>query len=52
MIKEIYDFFVKKGYEITESKEIENESYNFDRLNIPKNHPARDMHDTFYLDKK
>eukprot|EP01045_Picozoa_sp_COSAG04_P054143 COSAG04_NODE_24031_length_328_cov_0.768559_1_plen_59_part_10 len=35
---------------VEEGPEIENEFYNFEALNIPKDHPARAMHDTFYLD--
>ena len=48
--KKITDFFSSKGYLIEDGPEIESDYYNFDALNIPKDHPARDMHDTFYLD--
>ena len=48
--KKIADFFSSKGYLIEDGPEIESDYYNFDALNIPKDHPARDMHDTFYLE--
>ncbi len=37
------------GYQIIEGPEVEEDSYNFERMNLPKNHPARDMQDTFYI---
>ena len=37
------------GFEIYEGPEIEDDDHNFTRLNVPKNHPARDMQDTFYV---
>jgi phenylalanyl-tRNA synthetase alpha chain len=40
------------GFEIIDGPEIETENFNFDMLNIKKSHPARQMHDTFYVDKK
>ena len=40
------------GFVTSTGPEIENDFFNFEALNIPKNHPARDMHDTFYLDEK
>ena len=40
------------GFDIIDGPEIETEEYNFDMLNIKKSHPARQMHDTFYLNKK
>ena len=40
------------GFSIVEGPDIEMEDYNFTKLNIPKYHPARDMQDTFYIDKK
>jgi phenylalanyl-tRNA synthetase alpha chain len=46
---EIYDFFVSQGYQIYEGPEIDSEVYNFDKLNMPKDHPARSFQDTFYL---
>ena len=45
----IEEIFRRAGYEVAEGPEIENEFYNFEALNIPANHPARAMHDTFYL---
>ncbi|OGI32708.1 MAG: phenylalanine--tRNA ligase subunit alpha [Candidatus Moranbacteria bacterium RIFOXYA12_FULL_35_19] len=47
--RDIEDVFTSMGYEIADGPEIENEWYNFDALNIPKDHPARDMQDTFWL---
>ena len=49
-IEKICSYFSAKGYLIEDGPEIESEYYNFDALNIPQDHPARDMHDTFYLD--
>ena len=49
-IDKICSYFSAKGYLIEEGPEIESEYYNFDALNIPENHPARVMHDTFYVD--
>ena len=45
----IEEIFRRAGYEVAEGPEIEDEFYNFEALNIPANHPARAMHDTFYL---
>jgi len=47
--KEIEEIFQSMGFSVVEGPEIENEWYNFDALNIPKDHPARDMWDTLYL---
>jgi phenylalanyl-tRNA synthetase alpha chain len=47
--REIEDIFVSMGYEIADGPEVETEFYNFDALNIPADHPARDMQDTFWL---
>ena len=47
--REIAEIFGQMGFEIVESREIENEWYNFDALNVPKDHPARDVFDTLYL---
>ncbi len=49
-IKEMTDIFVSLGFDIAEGSEIETDWYNFEALNIPKDHPARDTQDTFYLD--
>ena len=48
----IMDSLSNIGFEIIEGPEIETEEYNFDMLNIKKSHPARQMHDTFYVNKK
>jgi phenylalanyl-tRNA synthetase alpha chain len=47
--EEICDIFVRMGFDIAEGPEIESDYYNFEALNIPKYHPARDMQDTFYV---
>ena len=49
--EEIVDLFIGLGYEVSEGPEVETDFYNFSALNIPKDHPARDMQDTFYLDE-
>ena len=49
VLNEIIDIFKPLGYLIADGPEIEHEFYNFDVLNIPKDHPARDMQDTFYI---
>ena len=49
---EIVDVFAGMGFEIYEGPEIEDDDHNFTRLNVPKNHPARDMQDTFYINDK
>ena len=46
---EIEDLFYSMGYDIAEGPEIETEYYNFEALNIPSDHPARDMQDTFFM---
>ncbi|MDR3559126.1 MAG: phenylalanine--tRNA ligase subunit alpha, partial [Candidatus Pacebacteria bacterium] len=46
---EIEDIFTSMGFEIADGPEVETEFYNFDALNIPADHPARDMQDTFFL---
>ncbi len=48
-IRRISDIFSEMGFEVASGPEIEDEYHNFDALNIPKNHPARDMQDTFWL---
>ena len=50
--KQILEILVSIGFEVIEGPEIESEKFNFDMLNIKENHPARQMHDTFYLNKK
>lgn len=49
-IMELEDLFIGMGYEIAEGPEIETDEYCFEKLNLPKGHPARDMQDTFYID--
>jgi len=48
---EIIDIFTNMGFEVREGREIESDYYNFEALNIPKDHPARDMQDTFYINE-
>ncbi|MEE8574032.1 MAG: phenylalanine--tRNA ligase subunit alpha [Thermodesulfobacteriota bacterium] len=48
--EEIEDIFLGLGFDIAEGPEIETDYYNFEALNIPKDHPARDMQDTFYVE--
>ncbi len=49
---QIEDHFISQGYEVVYGNEIESDEFNFERLNLPKNHPARDMQDTFYITPK
>ena len=48
--QEIEDLFIGMGYKVAEGPEVEQDYYNFELANIPKDHPARDMQDTFYVD--
>ena len=48
-IEEVCNLFSQLGFSTKEGPDIESEYYNFEALNIPTHHPARDMHDTFYL---
>lgn len=48
--EEIEDIFIGMGYEIAEGPEIETDHYNFELLNLPQGHAAREMHDSFYID--
>ena len=50
VLDELLDIFVGMGYEVVEGPEVEYDHYNFELLNLPKNHPARDAQDTFYID--
>ena len=52
VIDEISSIFSEIGFNVEEGPDVENEYNNFTALNTPDNHPARDMHDTFYLDEK
>lgn len=47
--QEIEDIFIGMGYTIAEGPEVETDYFNFEALNLPKNHPARDMQDSFYI---
>lgn len=49
VIDQIVDLFTDMGYEVAVGDEVEQEVYNFEKLNLPKDHPARDMQDTFYV---
>ncbi len=49
VMEEIVSIFERMGFEVAEGPEVETDYYNFEALNIPKNHPARDMQDTFYI---
>ena len=49
VIEEVEDLFVSMGYDVAEGPELETDEYCFERLNLPKGHPARDMQDTFYI---
>ncbi|PPA71592.1 phenylalanine--tRNA ligase subunit alpha [Jeotgalibacillus proteolyticus] len=49
VIEEIEDLFISMGYKIEEGPEVEKDYYNFEALNLPKGHPARDMQDSFYI---
>ncbi|MEH6567436.1 MAG: phenylalanine--tRNA ligase subunit alpha [Halioglobus sp.] len=50
-IERIEDFFSAIGFDVVEGPEIEDDYHNFEALNIPAHHPARAMHDTFYIDE-
>ena len=49
IIEEIEDLFVSMGYDVVDGPELETDEYCFERLNLPKGHPARDMQDSFYV---
>lgn len=51
-IEEIEDIFIGLGYQIKEGPEQEIDQYNFEMLNLPKDHPARDMQDSLYIDEE
>ncbi|MCK4503494.1 MAG: phenylalanine--tRNA ligase subunit alpha, partial [Desulfuromonadales bacterium] len=48
---EVVDIFNRLGFAVAQGPEIEQDFYNFEALNIPKDHPARDMQDTFFIEK-
>ena len=49
IIEEVEDLFVSMGYDVVQGPELETDEYCFERLNLPKGHPARDMQDSFYV---
>jgi phenylalanyl-tRNA synthetase alpha chain len=49
-LRQIYDIFADMGFQVYEANEVEYDEYNFELLNMPPHHPARDMWDTFWLD--
>ena len=50
VIEEVEEIFLSMGYDVVDGPEIEEDKYNFEMLNIPKGHPARDAQDTFYIE--
>ena len=50
VIEEVEELFLSMGYDVVDGPEIEEDKYNFEMLNIPKGHPARDAQDTFYIE--
>lgn len=52
VLEEIKDVFTAMGFEVAEGPEVEYDYYNFEALNIPKVHPARDMQDSFYINEE
>ncbi len=50
VIDEVEDIFLSMGYEVVSGRDVESDHYNFELLNVPKDHPSRDMQDTFYFD--
>ena len=51
-LEEVERIFIGMGYEVVEGPEVEYDEYNFEKLNIPANHPAKDEQDTFYINKE
>lgn len=50
IVDEVTEIFLDMGFEVCEGREVENDRFNFELLNVPKDHPSRDMQDTFYFD--
>lgn len=50
--KKLEEIFINLGFEVVDGPEVESEKHNFEDLNIPQSHPARDMYDTFFIDQK
>ena len=51
IVDEVSQIFIGMGYKIAEGPEVETDEFNFELLNVPKGHPARDMQDTFFIDE-
>ena len=51
IVSELEELFLGMGYQIAEGPEVESDYFNFELMNLPKGHPARDMQDTFYIDE-
>jgi phenylalanyl-tRNA synthetase alpha chain len=49
IVDEVTDIFLDMGFEVVEGRDVETDHFNFELLNVPKDHPARDMQDTFYI---
>ncbi|MDO4813605.1 MAG: phenylalanine--tRNA ligase subunit alpha [Gemella sp.] len=49
VVEEIEELFISMGYSVAEGPEVETDKFNFEMLNLPKDHPARDMQDSFYI---
>ncbi len=52
VIEDLEDLFIGMGYKVAEGPEVENDYYNFEMMNLEKDHPARDMQDTFYISEE
>ena len=50
LVEQVEEVFMSMGYDVVDGPEIEEDKYNFEMLNIPKGHPARDAQDTFYIE--
>ena len=50
IVEEVEELFISMGYDVVDGPEVEEDKYNFELLNIPKGHPARDAQDTFYIE--
>ena len=49
-LRQVYDIFAEMGFQVYEAPDVETDEYNFELLNMPPHHPARDMWDTFWID--
>lgn len=52
IIEEVEELFISMGYDVVEGPEVEEDLYNFEKLNLPKGHPARDSQDSFYIEEE